>query len=51
LEQIPSLIRSSDNFEVNKKIRLIRPTAVYNIGKSASIGAKYIQKLNQELGS
>ena len=51
LEQIPSLIRSSDNIEINKKIETILSTTVYNIGKSASIGAKYIQRLNEEFES
>jgi len=51
LEQIPSLIRSSDNIEISKKIETILSTTVYNIGKSASIGAKYIQRLNEEFES
>jgi hypothetical protein len=32
-----------------EKIRDIRSKTVYNLGKSAKIGAEYIQKLNEEL--
>ena len=46
LKQIPNLIRTSGDMEINDKIKAIRSRTVYNIGKSASVGAKYIQKLN-----
>ncbi len=49
LKQIPKLIRTSEDIEISKKIKLIRSKTVYNIGKSASIGAKYIKKLNDEI--
>ena len=47
LEKIPNLINSLTE---NEKIKLIRSKTVYNIGESASVGAKYIQQLNEKLG-
>ena len=52
LEKIPSLIASSDeNDEIHEQIKVVRSKTVYNIGESATVGAKYIQKLNEELRS
>jgi YidC/Oxa1 family membrane protein insertase len=50
IEEIPNLITSLNENEKNsEKIRDIRSKTVYNIGKSAIVGAKYIQQLNKEL--
>jgi len=51
LEKIPSLIMSSNENDkkIHDLIKVIRSKTVYNIGESAMVGAKYIQKLNKEL--
>jgi len=50
IKEIPNLIITLKGDEKNgEKIRDIRSQTVYNLGKSAKIGAKYIQKLNEEL--
>ena len=52
IEEISNLITSLNKNEKNsKKIRGIRSKTVYNIGKSALVGAEYIQQLNKELSS
>jgi hypothetical protein len=35
--------------KIHDLIKVIRSKTVYNIGESAMVGAKYIQKLNKEL--
>lgn len=50
IKEIPNLIITLNGDEKNGgKIRDIRSKTVYNLGKSAKIGAEYIQKLNEEL--
>ena len=50
ISDIPNLITLlNKNEKTSEQIRDIRSKTVYNIGKSATIGAKYIQKLNKEL--
>ena len=44
LETIPEIIREIDN-ETREEIRDIRSKTVYNIGKSAKVGADYIEKI------
>ena len=52
IEEIPNLITSLNKNEKNsEKIRGIRSKTVYNIGKSALVGAEYIQQLNKKLSS
>ena len=52
IEEISNLITSLNKNEKNsEKIRGIRSKTVYNIGKSALVGAEYIQQLNKELSS
>ena len=47
IEEIPNLITSLNKND--KKIKEIRSKTVYNIGKSAIIGAEYIQQLYKKL--
>ena len=47
IEEIPNLITSLNKND--KKIKEIRSKTVYNIGKSAIIGAEYIQQLDKKL--
>jgi YidC/Oxa1 family membrane protein insertase len=50
IKEIPNLIIALNKDEKNdEKIRDIRSKTVFNLGKSAKIGAEYIQKLNKEL--
>ena len=51
LDKIPKLLKNIDvNKENNQEIiKGIRSQTVYNIGKSAIIGAEYIKKMNEEL--
>ena len=50
IKEIPNLIITLNEDEKNdERIRDIRSKTVYNLGKSAKIGAEYIQKLNKEL--
>jgi len=49
LEKIPSLILSSNDKRIHELIKVLRSKIVYNIGESVLVGAKYIQKLNEEL--
>jgi len=51
LEEIPDLIKTSNesNEILHEQIKSMRSKTVYNIGESAKIGAKYIQKLLEEL--
>ena len=50
IEEIPDIVTSLNKNEgSSKKIREICSKTVFNIGKSAIIGAKYIQQLNKEL--
>jgi YidC/Oxa1 family membrane protein insertase len=50
IRRIPDLITSlNKNNKNSEKIKEIRSKTVYNIGKSAIIGAKYIQQLNKKL--
>ena len=50
IEEIPNLITSlNENKKNSEEIRDIRSKTVYNIGKSATVGAEYIQQLNKEL--
>ena len=50
IEEIPNLITSlNKNEKDSKKIKDICSETVYNVGKSARVGAKYIQQLNREL--
>jgi hypothetical protein len=52
IEEIPNLITSlNKNKKNSEKIRDIRSKTVYNIGKSATVGAEYIRQLNKELSS
>jgi len=53
LEKIPNLIMSSNENDkkISEQIKEIRSKTVYNVGESAIVGAKYIQKLNEELAS
>ena len=44
LEKIPEIIKNLDNDNFNEQIRKIRSELVYNIGKSAKIGAEIIEK-------
>jgi len=50
LEEIPLIIKDLEkNAQIfNKQIKEIISNTVYNIGESAKIGAKYIQRLNDE---
>ena len=48
IKEIPNLITSS-NKKNSEKIRVICSKTVYNIGKSAMVGAEYIQQLSKEL--
>jgi YidC/Oxa1 family membrane protein insertase len=47
IKEIPNLITSS-NKKNSEKIRDIRSKTVYNIGKSSTVGAEYIQQLSKE---
>ena len=51
LEKIPKLIEGLDEYaqNINEQIKGVRSQTVYNIGKSAKIGAEYIQQLNDRL--
>ena len=51
LESIPKLIEGLDEYaqNINEQIKDVRSQTVYNIGKSAKIGAEYIQQLNDRL--
>jgi YidC/Oxa1 family membrane protein insertase len=50
IKEIPNLIMSSnENIKKGDRIKEIRSKTVYNIGKSAKVGAEYIQQLNKEL--
>ena len=51
LELIPKLIEGLDEYaqNINEQIKGVRSQTVYNIGKSAKIGAEYIQQLNDRL--
>ena len=44
LEKIPEIIKNLDNDNFSEQIRKIRSELVYNIGKSAKIGAEIIEK-------
>ena len=44
LEKIPEIIKNLDNGNFSEQIRKIRSELVYNIGKSAKIGAEIIEK-------
>ena len=49
LEKIPEIIKNLDNDNsTSKQIRKIRSETVYNIGKSAKIGAEIIEKIYKE---
>jgi YidC/Oxa1 family membrane protein insertase len=50
IEEISNIITSL-NEKNSEEIRNIRSKTVYNIGKSAIVGAKYIQQLNKKLSS
>jgi len=43
------IIALNEDEKNDERIRDIRSKTVYNLGKSAKIGAEYIQKLNKEL--
>ena len=45
LEQIPNILSKIDNDSRSKEIREIRSKTVFNINKSANIGAEYIKKI------
>jgi len=50
IEEIPNLITSLNKSEKNsEKIRDICSKTIYNIGKSSTVGAEYIQQLNKKL--
>ena len=51
LKTIPDLIYKSknNNLSIIESIKKIRSRTIYNLGESAIIGAKYIQKLTKEL--
>ena len=51
LEIIPKLIEGLDEYaqSINEQIKDMRSQIVFNIGKSAKIGAEYIQQLNDKL--
>lgn len=51
IEKIPEIIRDLDkhNQEIKEQIKDIRSKTVYNIGRSAQVGAQYIQRLRDEL--
>lgn len=51
LEKIPKIIRDVDkhNQEIKEHIKDIRSKTVYNIGRSAQVGAQYIQQLRDDL--
>ena len=51
LKIIPDLIYKSKNNKLStiKSIKEIRSKTIFNLGNSASVGAKYIQKLIKEL--
>ena len=50
IEEIPNLIRTLNENEKNsEKIRDICFKTIYNIGKSSTVGAEYIQELSREL--
>ena len=53
LTKIPDLINTSNqnNQNIKEKIRFLRSKTVFNIGESAVVGAKYIQKLYSQLTS
>ena len=44
LEKIPEIIKNLDNDNFSEQIRKMRSELVYNIGKSAKIGAEIIEK-------
>ena len=50
LEKIPEVIENTDNdSSTNERIIKIRSETVYNLGKSAKIGAEAIEKIHMEL--
>tara|TARA_Y100000741_G_scaffold174062_1_gene131895 strand:- start:29 stop:1165 length:1137 start_codon:yes stop_codon:yes gene_type:complete len=49
LETVPKIISEIDNESRTEQIREIRSKTVFNIGKSAKIGAEYIEKILEEL--
>jgi len=50
IKEIPNLIITLNEDKKNdERIRNIRSKTVYNLGKSAHVGAEYIQKLSKEL--
>jgi hypothetical protein len=50
IEEIPNLITSLNKSKKNsEKIRDICSKTIYNIGKSSTVGAEYIQQLNKKL--
>ena len=51
LKTIPDLIYKSknNNLSIIESIKKIRSRTIYNLGESAIIGAKYIQKLTKDL--
>ena len=53
ISKIPTIIKNSctKNVDIQEKIQLLREKIVFNVGKSAIIGAKYIDELNHELSS
>lgn len=50
IKEIPNLIiKLNEDKKNDERIRNIRSKTVYNLGKSAHVGAEYIQKLSKEL--